>query len=350
MNAYDNQLHAALSRLADANPMFDFAAADDGARYRQLKTWWGRPLAEDLRHGHDVSGPITAAGKFTDRQGVLLSFLQRPLRAERSGDWTITAEPAEDESLQLTLTGYGFTVSALIQETGGNVTTAGISAASNVSDPTWPTRMLFRNTFLEAPAGDLIDALALAAAFSQSPFARLANEIRRTGVESMDALNIEIYLDWATLQALPVGDLDQIASAAGLDEDQVEKELNSVLRRAVELGLATPAIRKIATAAPLPADVPTAGGGTVLPEGHPARSVLDSLGIDLSGTQVIGVGPGSSYGIGIGVGADGSLSVTDLPSVGVPAAAVSPEEEFAASVADMLGISRDELQNILDQG
>lgn len=347
MNAYDKQLQAAIGHLADTNPMFDFTAADDDARYRQLKTWWGKPLAEDLRHGHDTSGPITATGTLTNRQSVLLSYLQRPLRAQRSGNWTVTAEP-EGDSLRLTLSGYGFTVSALIQETGGNVTTAGISADSDVADPTWPTRMLFRNTFLESPAGDLLDALALGAAFSQSPFARLANEIRRTGVESIDALNIEVDLDWATTAALPFGDFAVIATAAGLDENQVEKELSSVLRRAVELGHAVPAVRMIATAPPLPAAV-SAGGGSVLPEGHPARSVLDSLGIDMSGTQVIGVGPGSGYSIGVGMDAGGNLSIADLPAPGASAVPASPEEEFAASVADMLGISREELSKILDE-
>src|SRR6478609_3761784 len=107
MNAYDNQLQAAIRHLADANPMFDFTAAGDDARSRQLKTWWGKPLAEDARHGHDTSGPITTNGDLTDRQAVLLSFLQRPLRAERAGEWTVTAEPADGESLQLTVTGYG---------------------------------------------------------------------------------------------------------------------------------------------------------------------------------------------------------------------------------------------------
>lgn len=348
MTAYDNQLQAAVSHMATANPMFDFGAAEDDARYRQLKTWWGRPLAEDLRRGHDISGPIEAVGELSDRQSVLLSFLQRPLRAERGGDWTLTAESADGESLQLTLAGYGFTVSALVQEVGSGVTTAGISTSSEFADESWPARMLFRNTFLEAPAGDLVDALALAAAFSQSPFSKLAGEIRRTGPELLDALDIEVDLDWAAVEARPYGDVRQLAAASGLTEEHVEKELSAILRRAVELGHAVPAARKIA-APPAPLPVAAAAGGGVLPEGHPARSVLDSLGIDLSNTQVIGVGPGSGISIEIGVDSNGNLSINDnLPTVSIPAPG-SPLDAFESAVADMMGISRQQLQDILDE-
>lgn len=340
MTAYDNQLQAALARLGGTNPTFDYAAADEDTRYRQLKTWWGRPLAEDARSGHDTSGPITLTGAASDRQLVLLSFLQRPLRAERGGDWSITAEPAPGDSLRLTAAGYGQTLSATVSESSGAV---GLTPATD--EASWPARMLFRTAYLEAPAADLVDVLSLAAAFGDSPFTA-SQAIRRNAIDTLEAPELDIYLDWAALDATPDGDIDGLAAAAGMPPEQVRDALSTVMRHAVHLGHAVPGARPSDT--PLPAPVPVAApGGVELPEGHPARAILDKLGIDLSGTKVVGIGPGTSAGIGVGVGQDGDISIVDLP--GRSTSAAPDEVAIKAECAKILGLSPEEFQAILDE-
>jgi hypothetical protein len=338
MSAFENQLQAALARLGDTNPMFDYATADEDTRYRQLKTWWGRPLAEDARAGHDISGPLTLTGEANDRQLVLLSFLQRPLRVERSGDWSVTATPAPGDSLRLTAACHGQTLSATVTESAGAVNLTGIDGAGE---------MLFRSNYLEAPAADLIDALALAAALSESPFAGLTHPIRRSGTDTIEAPDLDIYLDWAAMEATPDGDIEGLAAAAGIPAEQVRPAFSAVMHRAVDLGHGVPGARPSDTPLPAPVAVAAPSGGTELPEGHPARAVLDAMGIDWSETKVVGIGPGSSVGMGIGIGQDGGLAITDLPGLG--ATVPVDDEEFAAECAKVLGISAEEFRAILQE-
>jgi hypothetical protein len=206
--------------------------------------------------------------------------------------------------------------------------------------------MLFRTSYLEAPAADLIDALALAAALNESPFAGSAL-IRRSGTDTLEAPDLDIYLDWAALEAIPDGDIEGLAAGAGIPPEQIRPAFSAVMRRAVDLGHAVPGARPSDTPLPAPVAAAAPSGGTELPEGHPARAVLDAMGIDWSGTKVVGIGPGSSVGIGVGIGQDGGLTITDLPGIGTTGPV--DDEEFAAECAKVLGISAEEFRAILQE-
>lgn len=342
MNAYDRQLSAAVSQLGISNPMFDFAASDPETQSRQLKTWWGRTLSEDHIHGHDPAGPISAELEIlTDEWLILLSYLQRGLRG-RSGDWSATAVPAPDSALEVSLTGYGYTATVVIGERGADVGHRGAVKATSVQagDPAWVPALIFRVSYLEAPAGDLLDAVALATAFARSPFAGAASLVSRIDYNTLETPTGEIALDWREQTARPDEEASaELAAVSGLTPEMVVEALGAVLRRAVDLGHSVPA------ALPEPVAVAAPAGGAM-----DGRSILEGMGINLpADTQVIALPAGASASMSVGIGANGDLVVSDHYG-SVQPAVLDPEEALMAEIAASMNIPLDVFRGIVKGG
>ncbi|MET4144072.1 hypothetical protein [Arthrobacter sp. UYCo732] len=342
MNAYYRQLQSAIEHLDNINPMFDFAGADPSAQARQLKTWWGKALADDHLHGHDPSGPITVDhGQLTDRQLVLLSALQRGARGV-TGDWAATAGPEAGDALALTVTGHGLTVTATAAEvkTGVSFKEGARFIAVDGSEPAWPPVMLHRTTNVPNPVAELVDLLAVSTAFAGSPFAALHDSIRRTSYDAFEAFNEEFEVDWNSGTATPSEQVRRaLATAAGMTEDDVPGMLGAVLNKAASYGHSVP---EATTGRVYPDQQASTGGPSSM-----GAAILAGLGIDVGDAQVIGIPAGGSMSIGIGVGPDG-LTISDLPVVGAGTpAVVDPEEAFLAECAASLGLPTEVFRGIV---
>jgi hypothetical protein len=339
MNAYDRQLQSAIEHLDNMNPMFDFAGADLPTQARQLKTWWGRALADDHIHGHDPAGPVAATDDLNDRQTVLLSAIQRGARG-RTGNWTATASASHSEDLALTVSGDGLSITARTSEGKSGVSfPEGISAAADGTDPQWLASMLYRTTHLIDPVVELIDTLALSAAFAGSPFAAQAAAFRRTSPDTLETDGGEITLDWQELTVISDESVsDSLAAAAGISGADVPAALSDVLRTAIQKGHSVPAspTRRI-----MPEASQSAAG--VVSDG---AAILAGPGIDVGDATIIGIPPGGSMSIGIGASADGGLSISGLPAAGT-APFIDPEEAFMEECAKSIGIPVDTLRDIV---
>lgn len=341
MNAYDRQLQTAIEHLDNINPMFDFPGSDRTAQARQLKTWWGKALADDHLYGHDPSGPIeVAADQLTDRQLVLLSALQRGARGV-TGDWGVTAAPESGDALSLTVAGQGLTAEATAVEVKSGVSFRGPLrfTAEDGSEPLWPQTMLHRTTNLADPVVDLSDVLAVSDAFARSPFAGLHDSFDRTSYDTIDAFDEEIDLDWRAQEATP-NELTcrALASAAGISVDDVPDALSAVLEAAVANGHSIPEPLPARAVAP---QQPAAGVSNM------GAEILAGLGINVGDTTVIGIPAGGSMSIEIGAG-DGGLSSSGLPTAGTGAPAfIDPEEAFLAECATSLGIPTNVFRGIV---
>lgn len=347
MNAYDRQLTAAIDQIAESNPYFDFAAADQSTQARQLKTWCGKAISDDHAEGHDPSGPVTASlSDLSDQRLVLLSCLQRGLRG-KPGDWTATAAADVEEALTVAVAGHGITITATVSEgRSGIAFRNGITAVdTDGRNPVWPDSLSYRSTHLDAPAADLLDLLALSAAFAASPFSAHAKSFTRTGRDSLDVIGMAIALDWREVTVDPAeGVRGFLSSTSGISEDDVEGALIEVLRDALAKGHSVPPAPSLPPVVETP-EAPMAEAG----ESNAARRWLEDMGINVGNAQVIGVGPGSSVSIGVGFGPDG-LSVTGIPPAGAPAAPAVPDEDsFMAECAKSLGIPLDVFRGIIEE-